>query len=837
MYHDLTARDNGYFNAKLLLSQSRQTLWDGQTEDFSALLPVYKFGDKESAQGEQSNLDEVIKKSSIVIQLHKKSKWVDDCYMLIGQANFYKKEYDEAITSFQYIISKYSDQGKRKKKKKKKSADEESWLKEHLSHHPVANEAALWVVLTLTEKGAYTEAKTALSVIKGNPKFPSQLDDELAAVEASLYLKQRQYGAAIKALQTAEELTKDKALKARYAFILSQLYADAGEFSLSQEGFQRVIKYKPDYVTDFYARLFTATQGMQQSGTASSAAVATLTAMLKEDKYKEFYPLIYNTLAEIELRSSNVEDAVNYLKEGIRTGDVNPAEKALSYVKLGDIYYEQTEYKPAYNQYDSALQTLDRAFARYKEIETRRDGLIDLVKALTTIETEKKLQYLASLNEFDLDKELDKMIAEQEAANQQEFLDGAAAGDDRNEGNTGEFYFYNATLLSRGFGEFKKVWGNRSLEDNWRRSDKRSFDEEAIGENENQDATEESEIDLNSEQLTKEDIIKSLPRTPELLEASNRRIAGALYAAGNIYRQKFENDNKAVEYFRENINDFPDNPFELQSLYQLFVIFDGQPAQDQYKSSILNKYPESLFANIIRDPDYLEKQLKQNEQLEDYYTTTYDFYTAGDLSTVRMRLTAADSLFPNNPLQPKFDMLEALSLSDTASIGTFAAALQSIVDKYPTDEVGIRAKAILDYINKTEAKEEAIDPSELYSYNSEEEHYVILVIPSKGKEATSIKNALADFNTTNYNVRKLRVSSLLFGPEQTLILIKTFTDASDAMDYFSFVENEYEEIFEDIDMNDTFFFVVSKSNYVQLYKSKEAETYIGFFEENYLTEE
>ena len=53
------------------------------------------------------------------------------------------------------------------------------------------------------------------------------------------------------------------------------------------------------------------------------------------------------------------------------------------------------------------------------------------------------------------------------------------------------------------------------------------------------------------------------------------------------------------------------------------------------------------------------------------------------------------------------------------------------------------------------------------------------------------------------------------------------------MDYFSFVENEYEEIFEDIDMNDTFFFVVSKSNYVQLYKSKEAETYIGFFEENY----
>ena len=118
-----------------------------------------------------------------------------------------------------------------------------------------------------------------------------------------------------------------------------------------------------------------------------------------------------------------------------------------------------------------------------------------------------------------------------------------------------------------------------------------------------------------------------------------------------------------------------------------------------------------------------------------------------------MRLTAADSLSPIIRSSPNL-ICRKLSLSQILPVlAPSSAALQSIVDKYPTDEVGIRAKAILDYINKTEAKEEAIDPSELYSYNSEEEHYVILVIP-KGKSYQH-QNALADFNTTNYNVRKL----------------------------------------------------------------------------------
>jgi tetratricopeptide (TPR) repeat protein len=834
-YHDLTARDNGYFNAKLLLTQSSETLWESQTEDFTQTLPVYKFGNQESAQGEAANLDEVIKKSSIAIQLHKKSKWVDDCYLLIGKANFYKQDYPAAITSFQYIINKYSD-GTRKKKKKKK--DEPGWINEKLAHHPVANEAALWIVLTLTEMKDYTSAKTALSVIRSNEKFPEDLLDELNAAEAHLYLKQNQTEQAIKSLNLAAETTKDKKLEARYKFILAQLYEKTNQHQLSYDAFAGVIKLKPDYVTDFYARLYMATQGMSNFGLSADNTIDLLKDMLKEDKYTEFFPLIYNTLADIELSAQHIEEAQEYLKMGIETGDVNPSEKALSYVKLGDIYYDQTEFKLAYNQYDSALISLPREYVRHAEINARRDGLIELVKAINTIETEKRLQYLASLNEFELDKELDKMIADQEAAEQQEFLEGSGvATDNRAAEGSSDFYFYNTSLMSRGYGEFKKVWGNRKLEDNWRRSDKSSFSEEMAADNPEK-TPEESEIDLSSNKLTKEDVIRSLPKTPEQIEASNNRIAGALYSAGNIYRQKFDNNTKAADYFRQNINDYPSNPFELQSLYQLYVLLDGSPAQDQYKSTILEKYPNSLFANIIRDPNYLEKQLKKDEEVETYYTATYNLYTSGDLATVRSRISEARTLFPLNPLQPKFDMLGALAIIDTASTESFANALQAIVDKYPTDEVGIKAKAILDLIRK-DAKDAELpsDPSELFTYKADEEHYAVILISSKGKESTNVKNKLADFNTANYSLKKLRISSLLFGSEQTLILVKTYTNAADGMEYYNFVEREFESIFQDINMDDSYFFIISKSNYVQLYKSKEADAYVGFFESNYLTQE
>lgn len=838
-YHDVTARDNGYFNAKLLMAQNEEMLWNSQADNYDEILPVFKYGDQQTVQTMAPSFDEIIKKTSIAIQLHPKSKWVDDSYLLIGKSNFYKGDTEESLTAFQYIISKYSDPKKKKKKsgnksKKKKADNGEKTFSDNFKHQPSYHDASLWIVRTLIADNEFANAQTALSVIKGQKNFPEELYDEMYAVETDLYMQQKQYTSAVEPLTKAIEYTKSKSLRARYNFILSQLYSLQGDYDNAIKSLNTVIALKPDYVTDFYAKLSIAKISMNNYGFSDAETLKTLTEMATSEKYKEFYSLLYYSLAEIELGKKNKEQAITYYNLSVRNGDNDPEQKALSYMRLGDLYYKDVNYVVSYAYYDSCLITLPKTNDRFTQTVDRRDGLKELVQYLDIIENEKRLQYLASLNEWDLAKELDKMLAEQEeAASGQDFLESDVT-DTKEETGSGNFYFYNATLKSKGFTEFKRVWGTRQLEDNWRRADKTT---QLAEESEKGDViTDEKTVDLNSDKLTREDIIKSLPKTAAQLAVSNEKIAMALYNAGAVYKQRFNQLEEAKTQFKTNVDDYPDNSFELQSLYQLYILETNATVKSDLKNKILNKYPESLFANIIRDPDYLNKQLKKDAAVEEYYTTTLQYYQEGAYNTASARLTAVDSLFKENPYKPKFEMLNALLIASAGDRDGFIDALEKIVAKYPTDEVGVKAKSILmslGFSDNVVKDTETIDPNTIYTFNGNEEHYFIGVINITGKAATNLKNNLATFNSSNYSLKNLRISSLLLGKEKTLVLVKSFPESASALEYYTSVDANMDNIMTGVEIDDVIFMVISKTNYVQFYKSKDVDAYQLFFEENY----
>ncbi len=72
--NDLMARDNGYFNARLIMREAEKTIWNEQAEKYEEVLPIFKYGTQEQATAMQAQMDEVINKCSFVIQIHKKSK-------------------------------------------------------------------------------------------------------------------------------------------------------------------------------------------------------------------------------------------------------------------------------------------------------------------------------------------------------------------------------------------------------------------------------------------------------------------------------------------------------------------------------------------------------------------------------------------------------------------------------------------------------------------------------------------------------------------------------------------------------------------------------------------
>src|SRR5829696_6688683 len=69
-YHNTTAHYNGYFNGRLKLEEGVGKLAEQHTDKYDRILSVFRYGDVQKAKSIFPEMDEVIKKSSLVIQRH-----------------------------------------------------------------------------------------------------------------------------------------------------------------------------------------------------------------------------------------------------------------------------------------------------------------------------------------------------------------------------------------------------------------------------------------------------------------------------------------------------------------------------------------------------------------------------------------------------------------------------------------------------------------------------------------------------------------------------------------------------------------------------------------------
>lgn len=123
-YHNTTARYNGYFNANEILESSFTNLENQQADNFNQILPIFKYVNAENPQAVSAELDEAIKKVSVVVGLHRDSRWADDCYLLMGKAQFLQQDYEAAEQTLRYLVNEYDPSLLKLKEAKKKNAKE-----------------------------------------------------------------------------------------------------------------------------------------------------------------------------------------------------------------------------------------------------------------------------------------------------------------------------------------------------------------------------------------------------------------------------------------------------------------------------------------------------------------------------------------------------------------------------------------------------------------------------------------------------------------------------------------------------------------------------------------
>ncbi len=851
-WHNMTARFNGYFYSNENIKETVKKIEKANKDDFSKILPLFIYTDNTTAKTFYSDADKTIKKSSVVIQRHtiteRKSKkeipnackWIDENYVLIGKAHFIKRDLFSALEAFEYVSKIYPN--------------------------PEAKYTGmLWMMRTNNEIGSYSLTEASLDEIRNATDFPTErsFQRELAAVTADYYIKRGDYNAALKPLTKAITLTKKKTTRARYTYVLAQLYEKLGDNKKAAQYYGMVPGLHPPYDMAFNAQINRAKLYDISSG-GSKVIKKQLNKMLRDDKNIEFQDQIYYALADIAQKENDIPLALTYLAKSIKASTSNNTQKALSYLKRADIYFAKPDYKNAQANYDSTMTVLPKDYAEYAVIEEKKKSLTALVVNLNIIALEDSLQRLGKMDEKARERAIEAMIVkmdEEEKAKEEERLykltqasnNNQAAAEANTTGTSSAWYFYNPATVAFGVGAFNKKWGSRKLEDNWRRSEKDQIVATSLNDENPTDISDSAQTlgtgtSLASKTKTnkkdKNHYLKNIPLTPDAIAKSNNKIVEAFYNVGSIYKEQLQNNQKSVEAFEELLQRYPENKYKLTSYYQLYRIYlsmNNQPKSDYYKNLLLKDYPDSDYAAIIKNPSYAADIAASRSQVEKFYTETFQLYEGGNYIQAYENCKKADSLYAKSNLMPKFGFLKALCIGRTQDIIAFESALSQVVIQYPKDPVKERAQEMLDMIRKQKnpdtvsadtAANTVPKPAEKFIFKEDGEYYCLIIVENGKGDLNKFKTKLSDLNAEMFSTGNLSITSIFLDITHQMVSVKSFEGKEKAMNYFEALEAQ-KNVVADLEKGSFQIFVISAENYTVFYKDKNIQDYEQFFSQNF----
>lgn len=841
-FHRLTARDNGWFNANEKLKEVVAGFEEAHIDDFDEVLPLFIYGTPEQARAALPDLDKCIRKCDTVIYRHsmdiggeEKNTWIDDAWFVIAKANFYKRNYYEADRGFNLVARRYKGQNRQ-------------------------HESQLWAARTAIQMEQYAKAQSALDKLRDEKKLPKRFPHgELSALQADLDLKRGKVDAAITNLEVAIPNADRKKDRVRWAFVLAQLYERRGMDEKAIRQYAAVVKMNPPYEMSFHAQVF---QALAFNKGNSKALRQKLGRMLRDEKHKDHFDMIHYALAELDLRENNKPGAIDHLETSARVSTSDVRQKSKTWLRLADLYFEDRIYADAQKYYDSTRTLITEEHVRYREVETRARVLGELVEQLRIIALEDSLQALSQLDEKELEKRVRGLIREREAQEaEKERLEqearergpetpaGRPATASTPGGGRGSWYFYDPAQIARGTNEFRKKWGNRKNEDDWRRKDKSGAALAASLEEEGREALAEAQKRKaagEEEWRDPEFYMKDIPRDDIALAASNDRICAALYTSGMIYKEDLGDVDNAIESF-ENLNSrFDECRYTAESYYQLYRIYKEKEEVENYfamdgKGSayyaeiILERYPDSEFARFVRNPNLLLADEETKRAREEAYRGVYERYRDRMYASVIMSCDNVIRDEEDNHLLPKYHMLRAMATGGLRDGEGFRAGLETVVRLFPGTE---EAKAAQDLLNATSGQGEAQTPPPAPAPSSsfktsQGKHFFLLIVPNQGNDVVQIRSMLADFNSTQFRQPGMEFTSNFLDPEHQVVLASFFTSKAKAMEFYQLFITDRAML---TGINDQGWpaFAISQENYTQLYRTKDVEGYTAFFERNYL---
>jgi tetratricopeptide (TPR) repeat protein len=718
--HALSTRDNILYNGQIGLDKGIESIKSDSKDNFWKRLPIERMQIKEDNATDEktknTNFELAEAKATKAIQKHsmniggqEKNYQIDEAYLLLGKARYYDQRFIPALDAFNYILYKYTNSDK-------------------------IYEAKIWREKTNMRLGNDAQVVKNITQLLNEKKLKNQVVADANALLAESFLNLEEKDSAIAKLKIAKHFTKINSERARYRFILGQLYQESGIRDSAIYSYQSVIdmnrKAEREMVIQAYtkkAQLFDYQNGDKD------AFVKTYNKLVDDRENRPFLAIIYHEMGVFYDKQSDQKLAKEFYNASLKANSPDAYLVASNYRNLGDMHFKNTQYSTAAKYYDSTLVKLDvktrehihikkvrkdlDEVIEYEYVAKTNDSILNIVKMSDTDRILYFEDHIVKLKKSDEEKrilaekqqeklkniEINSLTSSDDPATvvQKSGMPPKKSGlappsikDASMKDAANGFYFYNPSTVAFGKIEFKKKWGNRTLGSNWRLSTNKAF-EGAEGVSGDTTATAKIEDAKEIEEYTTTFYLDQLPKTQTEIDEIVKKRNFAYYQLGVIYKEKFKEYELASKKLEQLLMNNPEEKLVLPTMYNLYKIYqitDSGKAEEM-KNRISSQYPNSRYAQIINNTN--PNSISSIETPEDVYVKWYKLYQEEQFAEVLGKLDDLIIQFSGDEIVPKFELLKANILGKLKGLEAYKNALQYVADNYPTSEEGRSAQDIL----------------------------------------------------------------------------------------------------------------------------------------------
>lgn len=791
--HSLSTKYNILYNGGIALDKGVADLKSQYNDNFWETLPVERMQITQDqmlpGKAKNANFERAETKSTKAIQKHsmniggtEKNPQMDEAHLMLGKSRYYEQRFVPALEAFNYVLYKYPSSDK-------------------------IYEVKIWREKTNMRMDNDALAVTNLRKLLKEIKFKDQIFADANATLAQAFLNLKEKDSAVAKLKLATEFTKSDEEKARYHFILGQVYEQMGHKDSAFAKYQEVIDMKRkaarQYVIQAHAR-----QALQfdfEKGD-TLAFVKKYKDLLKDRENRPYLDVLNHQVGLFYDKLKKPEDAKKYYNVSLKKKSQDTYLIASNYRNLAEIHFNKAKYVTAGKYYDSTLTVLNPRTREYKLIAKKRENLEDVIKFEGIAQRNDSILRVASLSPSErenyykgyidnLKKEEKKLqeLAAKEAKAKEQSESNSGASDFNGKGsttkedsqlannsistqiaqkaitttpmisasNTGStFYFYNPSTVAFGKVEFKKKWGNRAHVENWRLSKEAVKDntQDANDTADNSDKPKEEE-----ERFTTDFYIKKIPTSVKDLDSIGKERNFAYYQLGVIYKEKFKEYKRAAEKLERLLENNPEERLILPSMYNLYKIYQIiDPAKAlAMKAKIIAQYPDSRYAQIISNTS-AENLISSTPEVA--YDALYKDYEKGLYREVLPKTEVAIEQFTGEEMLPKFELLKANLLGKLKGLVEFKKALNYVALTYPNSEQGKETEQFIAI---------RIPYLESLSFNSEFPLSWNILYRADNLEDKNIKTLLEKLNkfAKERTIETLTISTDIYTIDKNLIAI------------------------------------------------------------------